>query len=192
MGDLMRDESLDDQVSRLSAELEHFRNRELATSQILSTINQSREDEKPVFDAILENAARLCDSPSARLMLVSEDQREFRVASSWGAHLRGVKVGDRTTLDPELSLSRCVLEARVIHQADLRESAAYKSGNPTAKRIVEQEGVRTILFVPLVPNKRVIGVIALSKLEVAPFTDEDMVLVELFAEQAVTAIENVS
>jgi class 3 adenylate cyclase/putative methionine-R-sulfoxide reductase with GAF domain len=123
-------------------------------------------------------------------MLTDEDKSEVQIAASWGEHLPGVKVGDRQVLDPELSLTRCIGEAIVVHQHDLRESAAYKPGNMTAKKIAEQQGVRTIVFVPLLTKLRVIGCIALSRLEVEPFRQEDIALLEIFAAQAVIAIEN--
>lgn len=164
--------------------------REAATSKILEVINRSRDDDGPVFDVVLENAAKLCGAPSARLMLANKVRDHFRVAASWGEHLREVEVGETSPLDPALKISHSILNAEVIHQIDLRDSAAYKSGHPVAKHIVDVAGVRTLLTVPLISGDYAIGCIALSKLEVAAFSDSDIALVETFAAQAVIAIEN--
>ena len=58
--------------------------REAAMGKILEVISRSRADEKPVFDVILENAARLCRSTMARLHLLNEESTHHLLAAHWG------------------------------------------------------------------------------------------------------------
>ena len=78
---------------------------------------------------------------------------------------------------------------RVIEVADAQEEPAYRAGTPggTFARLT---GVRGMLMVPMVKNNRLSGVIAIYRLEVRPFTDKQIELVQNFANQAVIAIEN--
>lgn len=66
----------------------------------------------------------------------------------------------------------------------------YQSGNELRKGLVDKEGIRTFLAVPLLGKDTAIGYLALFRKEVRPFTDDEISLVETFASQAVIAIEN--
>ncbi|KUJ76663.1 GAF domain-containing protein [Ruegeria profundi] len=167
--------------------------REAATGEVLSVISQSRSDAQPVFSAILENAARLCSAPHAILLLRDQNDEHLVVAANNAAqsafidHLR--KTPHR--LDNEASYAvRAVKEKRVLHIPDLREAKSLSEHVPQIKVALDLEGMRTVLQVPLHQENKAIGVIALYKLEVAPFTDDQIKLVETFAAQAVIAIEN--
>jgi len=172
-------------------ELQTRLEREAASREILGVISRSRDDERPVFDVILENAARLCDAPMARLHLANAERTHFHLAAAWGDELRSIQPGDHYPLDGTLIVSRTILEARTIHLADLAESQLYLDRNPIAVRLVEEEGIRTRVTVPLVSGDTALGCITLSRREVKPFADADIALVETFAAQAVIAIENV-
>jgi len=172
-------------------ELQTRLEREAASREILGVISRSRDDETPVFDVILENAARLCDAPMARLHLADAERAHFFLAAAWGDELRSIQPGDRYPLDGTLIVSQTILEARTIHLSDLAESQLYLDRNPVAVRLVEEEGIRTRVTVPLVSGATALGCITLSRREVKPFTEDQIALVETFAAQAVIAIENV-
>ena len=82
-----------------------------------------------------------------------------------------------------------VLDRRVIHLEDL--SAVVDTEFPARKVIVAQHPIRTMLATPLLREDVAIGVIALRRTEVRPFSEKQIALLKTFADQAVIAIENV-
>ena len=81
--------------------------------------------------------------------------------------------------------ARAALERRTIHIPDVRADPEYTYGAKTA------EAIRTILGVPILKGDELLGVMMIYRLEVRPFTDKQIALVETFADQAAIAIENV-
>lgn len=192
-------------TARDGAALAEARAREAATHDILSLINRSRTDERPVFEAVLEKATALCGTSFASLWLVSEDRsrieralntRSFDEVTSrpkGGTRRREDEAASlfRLMSDTESTLVRPVLHRRTYHVPDVREEPRYRAGQSPNQRAVEYSGVRAALSVPLIAGDAAIGVILLCRLEPRPFTDDQIRLVETFAEQAVIAIENV-
>ena len=172
-------------------ELQTRLEREAATREVLEVISRSRADDGPVFDVILRNAGRLCDAPISWLVLVNEDRTNFVMAGFHGETVRSIRVGEAFPLDFPFLISKSIHEARIIHVADIRETELYLAGDPTLVRLVEEEGLRTRLHVPLISGDTVVGCIILSRREVLPFNDDQIALVETFARQAAIAIENV-
>ena len=177
--------------ARQFRELQTRLEREAATREILSVISQSPDDEQPVFDVILENAARLCGAPMARLLMANEERTEFSITAFWGMEHRVAQVGDTVSLDTIMLPAQSIRENVLIHTPDMREAAGYKEGLPAATRIIDGENIRTLLLVPLSRGSEALGCIALNRKEVAPFTEDEIALVQTFAAQAVIAIENV-
>ena len=165
--------------------------RETALRDVLKLIETSRDDEGPVFQTILSSAAQLCDAPMARLHLVSGDRRSFSVAAFWGEAPRTMKPGDSWPLDPDITLWKTLIEGQTLHLEDHATTENYLRGDPIAVSIVEKEGIRTRVSVPLIRAGQPIGAITLSRRDVNPFRQADIALVETFAAQAVIAIENV-
>lgn len=175
------------QFRELQIRLEH----EAATREILEVISRSRDDEKPVFDTILRNAARLCDAPMARLHVVNEARTQFTLAAAWGEELRTFRIGEQFPLNSPLGIAIAIREARTIHTEDLAQDILYLQRHPMRVKLVDEEGIRTYLTVPLVSGSVAFGSISLSRREVKPFSARDIALVQTFAAQAVIAIENV-
>lgn len=169
--------------------------REAATGEILGVISQSRNDEAPVFEAILENAARLCTAPHAFLQLRNNSNTHLEIAAQ---NLATSKFLDLLRANPtpvhnnEDSISIRTMNAAIpTHYDDVRLLKETEHYTPQLSYAIDSEGMRTLLIVPLIANNENVGVIMLYKHEVAPFTGDEISLVETFAAQAVIAIENV-
>lgn len=91
----------------------------------------------------------------------------------------------------EFDLVAAGRETKINHTPDLRDTEKYRSFNPMTLSAVDIEGMRTLLVAPLILNGNGIGFIVLFRQEVKPFTDEEVTLVQVFAAQAVIAMENV-
>ena len=179
------------QFRELQTRLAH----DAAMREILSVISESRDNDAPVFDVIVRNAGMLCDAPMTWLLLTDQGQTTMTLAGYHGLTRRQFEVGDTFDLDNEpntiTGLGQAILGARTTQDEDLAQSALYLSGDRDISRLVDIEGIRTRLSVPLVSDGRGIGAIVLSRREMAPFGADQIALVETFAAQAVIAIENV-
>ena len=167
--------------TRLLNELRESLQQQTATADVLRVISSSPSDLQPVFDAVAQNAAHLCDALDANIVLREGDM--LRIV----AHYGGIPLGGPRPLTPELVMGRAVLEARPIHILDLQaETKEFPEGSVTARR----GGYRTILAVPLVRDGSAIGTIVVRRTEAKRFADKQVDLVKNFAAQAVIAIEN--
>ena len=182
-----------DQVNQADA-IAEAREREAAMHQILQVIAKSRDDEAPVFDVILENAQRLCEAPMAGLVLGRPRDAYLILAAHHGANATTVELfrSRQVPMDPEVSFAaRAIVEGSVIHLEDMADTELYRSGHGPVCALVDDQGVRTNLLVPLIAKDGAIGALILYRTEVRPYTDSQIALVETFAAQAVIAIENV-
>lgn len=189
------DDALDERpntidIDALQAKLARALERETALREILDAISASRADEAVVFETILRNAAMLCDAPIARLEIANEARTHFKITAAWGSDLRKLKIGDEFSIDLPLIVPTTIREARSFHIPDLADTEGYRNREPLRVVLVEEEGIRTYLTVPLIRDGVGIGCIVLSRREVKPFADDDIAVVTTFAEQAVIAIEN--
>jgi GAF domain-containing protein/anti-sigma regulatory factor (Ser/Thr protein kinase) len=171
---------------RLFQELKEALERQTATSEILGVIASSPTDVKPVLDAVAENAARLCDSQDAQIYRVEGDI--VRKVASYGAVSLLVAVGETQPISRSLVSGRAILDRRTVHIEDLASEVDREF--PEAKPLLAT-GQHTTLATPLLREGVPIGVILIRRLEVRPFSDKQIKLLETFADQAVIAIENV-
>ena len=166
--------------------------REKASGEILTVISQSRDDELPVFDAILENALRLCAADMAVVNTANEAWTEVGYAA--GIHSDGPEFQpgrNSWPIDSQQFVCRSIFENRTFHTPDLMDTDLYRSGDVTRRNLVDIEGMRTQLVLPLVQGDRAIASFSLYRKKMQPFSDAEISLLETFAAQAVIAIENV-
>lgn len=164
-----------------------------AMSDIMQAINASRHDEGPVFSAILEHAKALCNAPMAGLILATAQDDHQTLAAHIGIYPKAVEMFEtgQMKVDPTLSYAaKCIVDATLIAWPDMGESDLYHAGSPVVRSMVDESGIRSVLFVPLVKEGCAIGLITLFRQDVDPFNDREIALVRTFATQAVIAIEN--
>lgn len=166
--------------------------REKASAEILDVISRSRDDEAPVFDIILENAARLCSAPMAGLVLLNEPGDTLIVKGVWGDDDSRLELpSNGFAVDSDVFPARAFRAAEILHIPDMKQVPEYIAGNPRYLAMVEERGFHSYLCVPLMQKGRPIGCIDLFRTKAAPFDSRQIALVETFATQAVIAIENV-
>src|SRR5262249_18920327 len=164
-----------------------------ATSEVLRVISSSPGELKPVFNAMLENAIRLCESEAGNLYLY--DGEVFHAAAVHSASQAYTEMRRRRPivlreLHPDTPLGRMARTRAVVHTADVRIAKGYIERDPRFSEFVDLSGARTHLAVPMLKENELIGAIDTYRLQVRPFTDKQIELVQSFAAQAVIAIEN--
>jgi signal transduction histidine kinase len=190
----MAQESATDLECRLTQaqrELSEAREQQAATAEVLRVISSSPGELEPVFQALLENAVRLCEANFGSLYLY--DGEMYRIGALHNTPAAYAELRRREPMfraGPATSYGRVAATKQVIHIADISAEQAYTDRDPLRVAGVELLGARTFLVVPMLKEGRLIGAIGIYRLEVRPFTDKQIELVTNFASQAVIAIEN--
>jgi two-component system, NtrC family, sensor kinase len=180
---------------RLFQELQ-ARNRDLtealeqqtATSEILRVISSSPTDLQPVFQTILDNAVRLCEAQNGAMFRFDGETLRGVALCNASPGMGAYTLGTPFRPGRESAVRRVALERRLVHVPDVLadpELTAYRTGP------YREQGMRSVLAVPLLKENDLIGAIVIHRKEVRPFTDKQIELVTTFANQAVIAIENV-
>jgi signal transduction histidine kinase/putative methionine-R-sulfoxide reductase with GAF domain len=183
---------LEQQLEKYRHELVEAREEQTATSEVLRVISSSPGDLEPVFQAMLESATRICEA-NFGVLLLNEDGA-FRTGAMHNAPPAFAQaVAQRGPLfspSPLTPLGRVLTTKQLVQVSDYAEDPAYKQRDPIAVRMVEHAKARTLVAVPMLKEKELIGTIHIYRQEVRPFTDKQVALVQNFAAQAVIAIEN--
>ena len=182
---------LEQQLKACRREIAHARERlveatkqQTATSEMLRIISISPI--QSVLDAVAENAARLCDANNAEIFRLENNL--LRLAASYGEIPVVIHAYQGVPVNRDTVTGRAACDRRTIHVHDLAaEEGEYPVGSSNAKR----EGHRTTLATPLLRQGTPIGIILARRMEIRPFSDKQIALLETFADQAVIAIENV-
>jgi GAF domain-containing protein len=173
---------LEDKNSALMEALEQ----QTATAEILGVISNSPTDIQPVLDAVAASAARVCGATDALIMSV--EGQDMRRVAHFGPIPLVLPEVRRITRGS--TAGHAILEGQPIHVHDILDADAARDYPETAAAY-RHAIWRTTLAVPLVREGVAIGAITIRRIEVRPFTDKQIKLLETFANQAVIAIENV-
>ena len=174
-------------------DLSELLEQQTATSEVLGVISSSPGELEPVFSAMLENAARICEAKFANLFLYVDNA--FRLAAHRNAP---AAYAERWAKNPVLTLSensrnpltRLAASKRVVDIPDLMAEPGYLERDPRFVTLVEAAGARTHVLVPMLKEDELVGAIAIYRQEVRPFTEKQIEMLTNFAAQAVIAIEN--
>ncbi|WP_187435845.1 PAS domain S-box protein [Bradyrhizobium hipponense] len=154
-----------------------------ATSEMLRLISNSPI--QSVLDTVAENAARLCDANNVEIFRLEDNL--LRLAASYGEIPVVIHAYQGVPVNRDTVTGRAACDRRTIHVHDLAaEEGEYPVGSSNAKR----EGHHTTLGTPLLREGTPVGIILVRRMEVRPFSDQQIALLETFADQAAIAIEN--
>jgi signal transduction histidine kinase len=170
------------QKGELSEALEH----QTATSEVLNVITRSPTDAQPVFDAIVESAARLCEAIFSVVWLYDGDLMHVAATNNFTPEVldRLARIYPKRP-DRSVLAGRAVLDGDIAHVHDLLADPEY------SHELALAGNWRASLAVPMLRDGEPVGAISVGKAEAVPFSDRQIQLLTTFADQAVIAIENV-
>jgi two-component system, NtrC family, sensor kinase len=179
------------ELRQRTADLSESLEQQTATSEVLKVISSSPGDLQPVFSAMLESAARLCDASFGNIFRWDDDA--LRLVATYNTPAAFVEARSqlplrRTQNNP---IGEMLAAKAVLHVEDLAADERYtKRRDPNIIAAVELGGIRTFLAVPMLKDNELIGALIVYRQEVRPFSHKQIELAQNFAAQAVIAIEN--
>jgi signal transduction histidine kinase len=182
----IRNVRLFDEVQARTEELSESLQQQTATSDVLKVISRSTFDLRTVLQTLIESAAKLCDADNGGI--TRQQGGVFYPAETYGFSKEFTDYIRTLPIKPERGSAqgRALLEGKVVHIPDVQADPEY-----TWAEVQRVGHYRTILGVPMLREGAPIGVFALTRSEVRPFTDKQIELATTFADQAAIAIENV-
>src|SRR5215831_2474350 len=173
------------ELKRVTEQLESRDREQIATSEILRVIASSPTALQSVLNTVAENAARLCEANDATIGRIDGNTLQRLGSAKYGP----MPASPPPTLSRDNPTGRAVVDRTTVHVHDI--TAEFDAEFPESRLLQQRTGARTILCTPLLREETPIGVITIRRTEVRPFTDKQIALLKIFADQAVIAIENV-
>jgi adenylate cyclase len=174
--------------ARLITETREALEQQTATAEVLQVINSSPGDLAPVFDAMLENAMRLCGAAFGVFAIY--DEEHYRVVATHGVPLGLAEfVRQAVRIHPGSMPDRLRRGEDTIQVRDIT-ALGSELRTPGLVAMIELGNARTAVWVALRKDGVAQGFFGVYRQEVRPFSDKQIGLLQNFAAQAVIAMEN--
>jgi GAF domain-containing protein len=178
---------LQDENEALRRSLTQALEQQAATAEILNVISRSPADLQPVLEAVAQNASGLCGAANVSLYRVDGDLMRKVAEAEQGQSLTALRIGETRPITRTSVSGRAIVDRTTIHLAD-HQSAEAVQEYPDARH---DTGIRTTIGIPLLRDGIAIGAFTAYRTEFRPFSEREIALLRVFADQAVIAIENV-
>jgi GAF domain-containing protein len=160
------------QLEARTRELAEAREQQRATSEVLQVISSSPTELEPVFQAMLANAVHVCEAKFGSLFLCDGDLlRRVARYNLPPELLTALRKLNQYGVDQETAIARAVRTKQIVHILDIKKQPLL---DESLRAVFVKYGVRTVLAVPLAQEKAVLGVIAIHRREVRPFSDKQI------------------
>jgi GAF domain-containing protein len=175
------------ELDRRTRELDEALQQQTATSEVLRIIRRSPVDAQPVFDAIVQSAARLCGAIFSVVYLCDGDRVRIAATKNFTPEATSQLQQRQELKRPDRSHAggRAILDRAIIHIHDVLADTEY------SRELALAGGWRAVLAVPLLRDGISVGALTVAKPEPKPFSDRQIQLLNTFADQALIAIDNV-
>jgi len=175
-------------LTRAHAQVSEALEQQTATSEILRAIAHTQTDVQPVFDTIVQSAAKLCKANNAAVFLTDGETLYHKANYGNTPEARAAsRARFPRPLDMENPAGTAILTRSVIHMPDIADPSVSEH----VRQIAGIMGFRSVVSVPMLREGEAIGAITVTRREPGRFSDAEVALLTTFADQAVIAIENV-
>jgi len=175
---------LEERVEQRTQELKEALQQQTALAEVFKEISRSSFDLQKLLNQLVDLASRLCAANSASIWRPFGET--YRIAAAFGHHPEHAERLNRLSVRPgrDTGVGRALLERKVVHIVDIQGDLELHQGLKAGRN-------GTMIAVPLLREGVPIGVLAMLRQTLQPFTEREIELATTIADQAMIAIENV-